>query len=122
VRGRLGDLDSQVRAALRLGLCQILFLERVPAYAAVDTSVELARATAGEGAAGLVNAVLRRAARAGAVGLRLPAPGGDPLGRLAIEWSHPRWLVERWAAELGHDELPRLLAANNGRAPSAVRV
>ncbi|HUE30946.1 MAG TPA: transcription antitermination factor NusB, partial [Verrucomicrobiae bacterium] len=123
VRIPLADVDPAVRAALRLGLYQLLFLDRVPAYAAVDASVGLARAVAGAGAGGLVNAVLRRAAAAGAGagGLPLPSPAADPLERLAIEWSHPRWLVERWAAELGRDELPRLLAANNVRGPSAVR-
>ncbi len=121
VRMPLADLDPPVRAALRLGLYQLLFLDRVPAYAAVHASVGLARAAAGAGAAGLVNAVLRRAAGAGVGGLPLPHPAADPLERLAIEWSHPRWLVERWAAELGRDELPRLLAANNVRGPSAVR-
>src|SRR5439155_53902 len=121
VRMPVADLDPPVRAALRLGLYQLLFLDRVPAYAAVDASVGLARAARGAGAAGLVNAVLRRAAVAGAAGLVLPDPAADPLERLAIEWSHPRWLVERWAAELGRDELPRLLAANNVRGPSAVR-
>jgi len=121
VRMPLADLDPRVRAALRLGLYQLLFLDRVPAYAAVHTSVGLARVAAGAGAAGLVNAVLRRAAGAGVGGLPLPSPTADPLERLAIEWSHPRWLVERWAAEFGRDELPRLLAANNVRGPSAVR-
>src|SRR5206468_1438243 len=121
VRKPLADSDHRVRAALRLGLYQLLFLDRVPAYAAVHTSVGLARVAAGAGAAGLVNAVLRRAAGAGVGGLPLPSPTADPLERLAIEWSHPRWLVERWAAEFGRDELPRLLAANNVRGPSAVR-
>jgi 16S rRNA (cytosine967-C5)-methyltransferase len=117
----LERLDPPVRAALRLGLYQLLFLDRIPAHAAVDTSVRLAR-DAGRGAAGLVNAVLRRAARAGRDGLSLPDPARDPLGRLAVEWSHPRWLVERWAAELGPDELPALLAAHNEPAGTALRV
>ena len=121
VRMPLADLEPAVRAALRLGLYQLLFLDRIPAYAAVDASVGLARAAAGAGAAGLVNAVLRRAARAGAGELPLPDPAADPLERLAIEWSHPRWLVERWVAEVGREELPLLLAANNVRGPSAVR-
>jgi 16S rRNA (cytosine967-C5)-methyltransferase len=120
VRTPLARLDPPVRAALRLGLYQLLFLDRVPAYAAVDASVRLAR-TAGRGAAGLVNAVLRRAAAAGPAGLPLPDPATDPIERLAVEWSHPRWLVERWAAELGPEELPLLLAANNTRGPTAVR-
>jgi 16S rRNA (cytosine967-C5)-methyltransferase len=120
LRTPVAALDPVVRAALRLGLYQLLFLDRVPAYAAVDASVRLARRV-GVGAAGLVNAVLRRAAALGRAGLPLPDPLLDPLGRLAIEFSHPRWLVERWAAEFGGDELPRLLAANNVRSPTTLR-
>lgn len=116
----LDRLDPPVRAALRLGLYQLLFLERVPAYAAVDASVRLTRAQ-GRGAAGLVNAVLRRAAAAGPTGLPLPDPASDLHERLAVEWSHPRWLVERWAAEFGDEELPHLLAANNVAGRLALR-
>jgi 16S rRNA (cytosine967-C5)-methyltransferase len=115
----LAGLEPTVRVALRLGLYQHLFLDRVPAYAAVDASVELARA-AGRGATGLVNAVLRRAVACDPAALPLP-PDVDPLTRTAVEWSHPRWLVERWAAEFGADELPALLAANNVRLHTAVR-
>jgi len=110
-------LEPAVRAALRLGLYQLLFLDRVPAYAAVDASVRLAGRACGRGAAGLVNAVLRRAAAEGPA--ILPPPGS--LERLAVEWSHPSWLVERWAREFGRDALPALLAANNQRAPTALR-
>jgi 16S rRNA (cytosine967-C5)-methyltransferase len=108
----LASLEPPVRAALRLGLFQLLFLDRVPAYAAVDTSVRLA----GRRAGGLVNAVLRRATRVGRAGMALPDAAIDPLERLAVEWSHPRWLVERWTAELGADDTARLLEADD-RAP-----
>src|SRR5262249_395422 len=74
------------RPALRLGLYQLAFLARVPASAAVDASVRLA----GRRAGGLVNAVLRRAAADPAALPDLPA---DSIARLAIEWSHPEWLV-----------------------------
>jgi 16S rRNA (cytosine967-C5)-methyltransferase len=121
LRTPLGALAAPVRAALRLGLYQLLFLDRIPAYAAVDASVRLARRAAGRGAGGLVNAVLRRAAAAGRGGLALPDPAVDPLGRLAVEWSHPRWLVERWADEVGMEELPALLAADNVRGATALR-
>lgn len=114
----LARLDPPVRAALRLGLFQLVFLDRVPAYAAVDASVRLA----GRRAGGLVNAVLRRAGRAGRAGLALPDARIDPIARLAVEWSHPRWLVERWVDELGHDAAAALLEANT-RAPAvALRV
>jgi 16S rRNA (cytosine967-C5)-methyltransferase len=117
VREPLARLDAPVRAALRLGLYQLRRLDRVPAYAAVDASVALAR-SAGRGASGLVNAVLRRAAAEGEPAL--PATD-DPIGRLAVEWSHPRWLVARWHAELGADEATALLAANNTESPTVVR-
>jgi 16S rRNA (cytosine967-C5)-methyltransferase len=120
VRVPLDRLDPPVRAALRLGLYQLLFLDRVPAYAAVDASVRLARA-AGRGAAGLVNAVLRHAAARGRAGLPLPESDADPIARLAVEWSHPRWLVDRWAVEIGLEALPALLAANNSRGPTTLR-
>jgi len=110
----LERLDPPVRAALRLGLYQLAFLARVPAYAAVDASVRLA----GRRAGGLVNAVLRRAATDPEALPDLPA---DPIARLAIECSHPEWLVARWATEFPPDELPALLAANNERGPTAVR-
>jgi len=116
VRTPLARLDPPVRAALRLGLYQLRFLDRVPAYAAVDASVRLAR-SAGRGASGLVNAVLRKAA-GDTAGVPLP---DDPLDRLAVEWSHPRWLVERWAATFPPEELARLLAADNAAAPTVVR-
>ncbi|HLK12623.1 MAG TPA: 16S rRNA (cytosine(967)-C(5))-methyltransferase RsmB [Candidatus Binatia bacterium] len=118
VHAPLASLDPPVRAALRLGLYQLLFLDRVPAHAAVDASVRLAGRR--RGAAGLVNAVLRRAARAGRAGLGLP-PRRDLLERLAVEWSHPRWLVERWAAEFGVEPLAALLAADNEPGSVAVR-
>lgn len=112
-------LEPAVRVALRLGLYQLLLLDRVPAYAAVDGSVRLAR-RAGRAAAGLVNAVLRRAA-ARPADLPLPDARVDPIERLAVEWSHPRWLVERWVGEFGVEETAALLQANNERSPTAVR-
>ncbi len=120
VRGTVAALDPPVRVALRLGLYQLLFLDRVPAYAAVDASVRMAGG-AGRGAAGLVNAVLRRAAREGRHARALPDAAADPIERLAIEWSHPGWLVARLAREMDRAELPALLAAHNRRGPIAVR-
>lgn len=118
--GDVASLDPPVRAALRLGLFQLVLLERIPAYAAVDASVRLAGGS-GRGARGLVNAVLRRAAREGRT-LPLPTDPADPTVRLAVEWSHPRWLVERWRREIGADELPALLAADNEPGGTALRV
>jgi 16S rRNA (cytosine967-C5)-methyltransferase len=112
------ELDAPVRVALRLGLFQLIFLERVPVYAAIDSTVSLVRQ---RGAAGFVNAVLRGAARE-PERLTLPDAERDPIGRLAVEWSHPAWLVERWAAEMAPEPLIARLAADNQAPHTALRV
>ena len=114
-------LDPWLRAILRLGLYQILFLDRVPVYAAVDTSADLARRFKHGAATGLVNATLRRAA-ADPDSLTLPDRDADPVWASAIRWSHPQWLVARWREELGEAELESLLRANQEPAPTDLRV
>lgn len=91
----LAGLDPAVLDVLRLGSHQILSM-RVPSHAAVSTSVDLVRASVGPRPAGLVNAVLRKVAARdldGWVEHVVPA-GADRLDRLAIRYSHPRWIVE----------------------------
>lgn len=97
---------------LRLGAYQLTALERVPAHAAVDTSVALAKSSAGGRAAGFVNAVLRRLSREG------PGAGEAPGGAaaaLAAEHSHPEWLVRRWLTAFGREQTEALLRWNNSR-------
>ena len=105
-------LDLEVRVALRLGLFQLYFLERVPAHAAVNESVGLALRARKGSARGLVNAVLRRSAAA-----RPKLDFADELERVSIETSHPMWLLEHWVSEFGFGEAERLANANN-QAPS----
>ena len=112
-------LEASVRVILRLGLYQLLMLDRVPAHAAVDSSVELAKRLAPK-AAGLVNAVLRRAIRE-ARRAPLPDPDADPAAHLAIALSHPQWLVERWLGRFGRAAARALLAADNEAAPTVLR-
>jgi 16S rRNA (cytosine967-C5)-methyltransferase len=112
-------LDPPVRAALRLGLLQLLFLDGIAEHAAVYESVELAKAGSASGAK-LVNAVLRRAVREGRAlleGLDDAAPEGA-----AILHSVPRWLAEQWWRELGPDEARALLRQVNEPPESALRV
>ncbi|MFW3169137.1 RsmB/NOP family class I SAM-dependent RNA methyltransferase [Geodermatophilus sp. CPCC 206100] len=107
----LADLDPRVLDLLRLGAYQQLDL-RVPAHAAVDTTVDLTRAIVGAGASGLVNAVLRKVAAGGDRAAWLDTLGGDPERRLALATDHPPWIVRAWQEALGADaELePALLA------------
>jgi 16S rRNA (cytosine967-C5)-methyltransferase len=112
-------LDAPVRDALRLGLLQLLWLDGVAPHAAVDQSVELGKA-AGAGAARLVNAVLRRAAREGDA--LLGALGDDTPQAAALKHSVPDWIARLWWDALGADEARALLARVNEPAETALRV
>src|SRR5262249_52469880 len=90
-RRRLHPLDARV--LLRMPAYQIVFLERVPAFAAVNDAVSLAPRAPGVSA--FVNAVLRSFARRGPRE-REPAPPRDPTDALATRCSFPTWLAERW--------------------------
>lgn len=114
------SLDQGVRIALRLGLYQLRFLSRVPASAAVNESVSLVRLARLSSATGFVNAVLRSAIRE--PNYDPAAECADPLDRLALETSHPRWLLERWTRAFGLLEAGGFAAANNVVPPTAFRV
>jgi len=122
VKGGLTSLPLPIRNALRLGLYQIDYLDRIPPRAAVNESVELAKEFGHKGTAGLVNAVLRNILTS----LRpdFPDMRKDPVGHISVFYSHPRVLVERWIARYGvemtvvfceyNNEVPRLVARANG--------
>ncbi|MFM8302219.1 MAG: 16S rRNA (cytosine(967)-C(5))-methyltransferase RsmB [Gemmatimonadota bacterium] len=117
--GGLTKLDAEIVDLLRLGVYQLLEMGSVPPYAAIGQTVELAKRRHGLGASKLVNAVLRRVDRErDALLTETPT---DPIDALALEASHPRWLVARWVARWGADETRALLAANNTEAPMIVR-
>src|SRR5450755_3043475 len=94
VAGFLKRPDSQlevpVRVTLRMGAFQLLHLDRIPAHAAIDESVELAKRHGQAHAAGMVNAVLRRLATAPHTALPDPRNAAE----LAAMYAHPYWLVE----------------------------
>jgi 16S rRNA (cytosine967-C5)-methyltransferase len=110
-------LDLPVAIALRIGLYQLRFLDKVPARAAVNESVEMVKRARLSSAAPLVNAVLRRAGAQAKTPAEDVLPDGLPLvERLGILHSHPTWMVERWLARFGEAITIALLEANN-RAP-----
>jgi 16S rRNA (cytosine967-C5)-methyltransferase len=117
LRRPLGETDPRIRNLLRLTCYQLFYLDRIPSYAAVNEAVELAKSYGGRKAASFVNGVLRNLLRESE---SIPVDGSA--ASLAIQYSHPEWLVRRWLAEFGADEAGALMRADNERAPLALRV
>ena len=119
-RRALGSLDPRVLVVLRMTVYQLVFLERIPAFAAVSDAVSLARGRGKQGTPEFVNAVLRsftrRAARE-----REPRPPDDPLEALAVKLSFPTWLAARWVERTGIDDATALMRAMNERPPMTIR-
>jgi len=134
------------RNALRLGAYQLVFLDRIPARAAVHTSVEAVKVAGRPRATGFVNAILRRlassvvnssASEPGDAPRRalprgdgtwaifdvdvLPDPAAEPLAYLAAAWSCPEWLVERFTTEHGEEATRGILAAAAARPAVSLR-
>jgi len=117
---KIEELDPAVRAILRMGLYQLRWLTRIPNHAVVDTSVELTRTTPRLAAAGgFVNAILRSALRKS---VDLPDRAKDETGFLAVAYSHPRWMVERFITWFGVADAEAIMRANNEAAPTALRL
>jgi len=121
----LDRVEPRALVALRVGAYQIMFLDRVPAYAAVDDAVEACKQIGGRGVAGFANALLRRLGREGEPAL--PDAAADPAGYLVAAAGLPAWLAELLLAELPPAQAlafadsiaapaPVTLRANTGRA------
>jgi 16S rRNA (cytosine967-C5)-methyltransferase len=105
---------------LRMGLFQLRFLDRIPPHAVVDTAVSIAKRNAqARRAAGFVNAVMRRATRETAP---MPSRDRNEKSFLAVAYSHPRWMVERFVDWFGVANAERLMTANNDAAPNVIRL
>ena len=120
-RGDWREVPDTVRLTGEIALYQILFLDRVPAYAAVDEAVRLA----GEVQAGkwkaTVNAVLRTLIRE-PERTRVPDDAGNPIEKASIRWSHPAWLVERWVQAFGMERTESICRAYNERPGLSLRI
>ncbi|HPD16626.1 MAG TPA: 16S rRNA (cytosine(967)-C(5))-methyltransferase RsmB [Planctomycetota bacterium] len=142
----LRKIQPRVLEILRIGAYQLLFLDKVPASAAVNEAVTIARRVATPKGAGFVNACLRTLARAivakrGEQGSDprcavpvgegawcvldrplLPSPTASPAKYLAAAYSHPEWLVQRWLARLGEAKTRELCDHDNTHAGVVLRV
>lgn len=113
----VSSTDDWTRNILRIGAYQLLFLDRVPASAAVNTSTELAKQYGKKH--GYVNGLLRNLERKKN---DLPLPDdADAAKRLSTLYSHPQWLVRRWISRIGVKQTEEVLRRNNEDAPLIVR-
>jgi 16S rRNA (cytosine967-C5)-methyltransferase len=117
VTGKNRSLHREVRSVLRLGLYQLLYMDRVPSFAAVSQTVSLCKIRIGRSPQGLVNAILRRvSSELASWREQLNQPPGRDAESLSIQYSHPTWLVDRWISQFGLQQTLAILQ-NNNRLP-----
>ena len=114
-------IEPVVRAILRTGLYQIMFMDRIPHYAAVDSSVNQVKTMANPRLANFVNGVLRTAIRRRDE-LVFPDPSTDPVGWLSVTRSFPEWMIHRWLNRFGRMDTVRLCDMINRVPPITARV
>ncbi|MGD8243482.1 MAG: 16S rRNA (cytosine(967)-C(5))-methyltransferase RsmB, partial [Desulfobacterales bacterium] len=112
--------DLHVHNILRMGLFQILEMDRVPSAAVVHTAVNLAREMKCDWATGYINAVLRQALRKPEIMAPTSSPG-DPVQRLAVAHSFPEWTISRWCRRFGLSQTESLCRAVNRIPPLSLR-
>jgi 16S rRNA (cytosine967-C5)-methyltransferase len=118
---RPDKIDLAVRLILRLAVYQLLFLDKIPAAAAVHEAVELAKSSQPQYVVRFINGVLRTISSKAEI-FKKAGPEKDLEKRLAVLYSYPDWLVRRWLAEWGCEETESLCNAGNQVAPTSIRV
>lgn len=116
----VAKLQPWVRNLLRLSFYQIYYLDRIPPHAAVNEAVNIAKRRGHQGISGMVNGVLRNVLRRKEE-LELPKDMSSA-HRMALEHSHPEWLVSRWIEQYGEETAEAICRANNESPPVSVRV
>jgi 16S rRNA (cytosine967-C5)-methyltransferase len=120
-RGDLSKLDINIKNAIRLAVYQLVFLEKIPQWAAVDEAVKFVKRLRGQTSANIVNAVLRTIIRKINL-IEYPSVDDDPVGALSVTYSYPPWLVRKFVDRFGIFETEQLLDALNERPLLSVRV
>ncbi len=120
-KGNFSKCIPNVKNAMRVALYQILFLDKIPEYAAVNEAVEFVKKLQGQKSADLTNGVLRNIIRTKDA-IRYPDPEEDIAGYYSAYYSHPSWLVKRWLNRYGNEFTERLLIANNEKPTLTLRI
>lgn len=117
---RLKKIHPFILEILRMGIYQILFMDKIPNSAAVNESVKLAKKYGHKGTIGYVNGILRAITRDSEKFTHIDK--GDKINYISIKFSHPKWMVERWVKEFGIDFTEKLCKANNETPSLNIRV
>jgi|SRR5690625_123903 len=112
-------IEDWVKVLLRMSIYQLYFLEKVPEYAIINEAVNIAKRKGHKGIGSFVNGVLRSILRKGVPNVN---DIKDPIDKLSIQTSHPKWLVERWVDYYGYDVTEQMCQKNLTRKPIAIRV
>jgi len=114
----IAKLDTQVLIALRIAVYQLMFLDRIPARAAINESVELVKRARKTSAAPFANAVLRKIADSP----RVEHGTAEDATQLAERFAHPAWLVERWVANFGLEKSAAICRYDQQVPATSIRV
>lgn len=117
---RMKKINPKVLNVLRLGLYQLIYLDKVPSFAAVNESVKLVKKVDFR-ASGFVNGILRNFIR-NKENIKVPKLKENPVMNLSITYSHPKWMVESWLKEFGQDFTIELLKSNNETPKLSIRM
>ena len=120
IKKKISSLEPWVRSLLRLSLYQIYYLDKVPAHAVVNEAVNIANIRGHKGISGFVNGVLRNILR-NLDSISIPADLAD-YQRIALQHSHPEWMVKRFIASYGSDTAEAICQANNLAPYHSIRV
>lgn len=117
---RLKKIHSTMLIILRMGIYQLVFMDKIPPSAAVNESVKLAKRHGHKGSIGFVNGVLRSISRDKDRFMKIDVK--DKVDYISIKYSHPRWIVERWVKEFGEEFTEKLCIENNNKPELNIRV
>jgi 16S rRNA (cytosine967-C5)-methyltransferase len=114
--------DHIVTSAVIIGLYQVLYLDRIPDHAAVNTTVDLVKKHAGDSVGRWVNAIMRRACREKTELQRKVPESGDKYIQLALIYSYPDWMIAHWKSRFSLEKLEEFLKWNNRRPATYLRI
>ena len=117
----LKSVSPECRASLILGTYQIFYMDRVPDRSAVNESVEYVKLKGEYSAAPFVNGILRSISRRTEYFAK-PDKDKDPVSYLALQYSHPVWLVKNWLRRFSFDRVKSILSFNNQNPVCTIRV